>query len=60
MTGFTSQNISELSIVPFSDEKEKYDPGAFRDAIILGFEESNGQLDQVRISFTILSCDLTF
>lgn len=31
----------------FVDEKEKYDPAAFRDAILQGFDEANGDLEQV-------------
>ena len=30
-----------------SDEKEKYDPSAFRDAILQGFKETEGNLEQV-------------
>ena len=31
----------------FSDEKEKYDPSAFRDAIIQGLNETGADLEQV-------------
>ena len=35
-------------MIPFSDEKEKQDPLAFRDAIIQGLQEiGNNDLDQV-------------
>ena len=30
-----------------ADEKEKYDPSAFRDALLQGFKEADGNLDQV-------------
>ena len=36
--------------VVFSDEKEKYDPSAFRNAIIQGLNEAGNDLDQVRIN----------
>ena len=36
-----------LNNMPFSDEKEKYDPSAFRDAILQGFNEAGNDLDQV-------------
>ena len=32
-----------------SDEKEKYDPSAFRDAIIQGLNETGADLEQVII-----------
>ena len=38
---------SFLSRVFFSDEKEKYDPSAFRDAIIQGLNETGADLEQV-------------
>ena len=31
----------------FPDEKEKYDPSAFRDAIIQGLNETGADLEQV-------------
>ena len=34
----------------YSDEKEKYDPAAFRDAILQGIAESGSSLDQVLVS----------
>jgi hypothetical protein len=32
----------------FADEKEKYDPNSFRDAIIQGLNETEGDLEKVR------------
>jgi hypothetical protein len=31
----------------FSDEKEKYDPSAFRDALIQGINDTEGDLELV-------------
>ena len=40
-------NIKQFLSRFFSDEKEKYDPSAFRDAIIQGLNETGADLEQV-------------
>ena len=36
-----------INIFVLSDEKEKYDPAAFRDAVVQGLNEAGTDLDQV-------------
>ena len=39
--------LPKLFFLFFPDEKEKYDPSAFRDAIIQGLNETGADLEQV-------------
>ena len=43
------ENIKCLCFLP--DEKEKYDPNSFRDAIIQGLSETEGDLEKVTYLF---------
>ena len=44
--------VSRCEDIHISDEKEKYDPIAFRDNILQGFTEADSNLEQARsISF---------
>lgn len=48
-------------IVYFVDEKEKYDPSLFRDAIITGLNETDGDLESVSIKIDwLLVLNITF
>lgn len=38
-----------------TDEKEKYDPTAFRDSIVQGLTEAQGDIEQVGIADRVLS-----
>ena len=40
-------NILDIPLFHISDEKEKYDPNAFRDSILQGFTEADSNLEQV-------------
>ena len=40
------------TFVIFSDEKEKYDPNTFRDAILQGLTEAGTDLDQASTCIT--------
>lgn len=47
--------LHEVQLPIFSflqDEKEKYDPNAFRDSILQGFSECDSNLEQVRWIFS--------
>lgn len=41
----------------FADEKEKYNPSAFRDAIVQGLNEAGNDIDQVSALPVSYSCE---
>ena len=44
---FSILSFSQYMAVLYADEKEKYDPSAFRDSIVQGLTEAQGDIEQV-------------